>query len=205
MDVAPFDPTAYYRLSNDVTGSSRTLSLGLHDLPPPMLQMSPTGAYSSENWQFFYDSGIYFIRNYDYGADYQLGVANDRSVPELLSSSGELNMQWNLTHWGDGTWSLRNGYLNSLPLFAVSVNYADGHEIVPAMNLDESQAHWTTDINLSAGRVSNSEMLAAFPSIEVRFSSTSFFISCISALCIRCIDLVLIEKMRSHFPDLCVC
>jgi hypothetical protein len=36
--------------------------------------MTQWGAYSSENWQLFFDSSIYFIRNYDYGADWQLGV-----------------------------------------------------------------------------------------------------------------------------------
>jgi hypothetical protein len=74
MATSPFDLTAYYRLSNDATGAGLTLSLGLRSLPPPTLQMTPWGAYSSENWQLFFDSSIYFIRNYDYGADWQLGV-----------------------------------------------------------------------------------------------------------------------------------
>jgi hypothetical protein len=176
MATSPFDPTAYYRLSNDATGAGLTLSLGLRSLPPPTPQMTQWGAYSSENWQLFFDSGIYFIRNYDYGADWQLGVTEDNrsdSEPSLLNSSGALGMQWNLSQWGDGTWALRNELLGSLPLFAVSVAGADGDDTVPAMNLDQTAAHWTADINISAGRISDSAMLSALPSIQVKSSSSS--------------------------------
>jgi hypothetical protein len=174
MATSPFDLTAYYRLSNDATGAGLTLSLGLRSLPPPTLQMTPWGAYSSENWQLFFDSGIYFIRNYDYGADWQLGVTEDnRSVLRLLNSSGALGMRWNLSQWGDGTWALRNELLGSLPLFAVSVAGADGDDTVPAMNLDQTAAHWTADINISARRISDSAMLSALPSIQVKSSSSS--------------------------------
>jgi hypothetical protein len=82
-------------------------------------------------------------------------------------------MQWNLSQWGDGTWALRNELLGSLPLFAVSVAGADGDDTVPAMNLDQTAAHWTADINISAGRISDSAMLSALPSIQVKSSSFS--------------------------------
>jgi hypothetical protein len=170
MSTSPFDPTVYYRLSNNVPDEPLTLSLNLRTLPPSPLQMTPAGAYSSENWQLFEDSGLYFIRNYDFGSDYQLGVAeDDRSVPRMLNSSGALGMQWKLSPWGDGTWALRNGLLGDLSLFAVSLSGEYNDIAVPAMNLDQRSAHWTADINLSAGRVSGA-MLNPIPSVEVNLS-----------------------------------
>jgi hypothetical protein len=54
---------------------------------------TPPGSYSSENWQLFFQDGVYFIRNYDWGADWQLGVnSTDRSVPQMLEAAGLLGM-----------------------------------------------------------------------------------------------------------------
>jgi hypothetical protein len=190
MAATPFDPTAYYRFSNSATGADLTLSMGMtgyssgliNSYPPP-IKMTPLGAYSSENWQLFLDddSGIYFIRNYDYKAKYQLGIPNyDRSVPSLLSSSASLAMQWNISSWedGTGTWALRNGLLGTVPLFGVSVDAKYGN-IAPAMNPNQDDVHWTIDINIGAGRISG-PMLETFPSIEVRFPVFHLASYCVS-------------------------
>lgn len=175
MSASLFDSTAWYRLSNDFTGPSLTLSLGLKSWPPPTPQMTPAGAYSSENWQLFFDSGVYFIRNYDYRGSLQLGItADERSLPEMLSPSGALGMQWNLSQWNgnDGTWKVTNGLLGGegLVLGVADSGEFDGSTVL-AMNADPEGAHWTFDINVSAGRIT--DQLSAFASLEVT-KTTSF-------------------------------
>jgi hypothetical protein len=170
MATSFFDSTAWYRLSNDNTGENKTISLGYSSDTPAALNMTQAGSFSSENWQIFFQSGLYFIRNYDYGADWQLGVTdNDRSIPRMLPSSGLLGMEWNISQWQDGTWKFTNELLGNVLLFGVGAD-----STVPAMNANGRGAHWTVDINVSAGQISNAELLSAFPSLEVTFLDPVF-------------------------------
>lgn len=80
MTVAAFDPKASYRFFNAAYGANYTLSLGLPGATPSTPMLAEAGAYSSENWQFFLDAGVYFIRNYDWGAAYRLGITDQTAL-----------------------------------------------------------------------------------------------------------------------------
>jgi hypothetical protein len=139
MTTSFFDSKAWYRLSNDNNGANMSLSLGLSGDTPAAPNMDQAGAFSSENWQLFFQSGVYFLRNYDYGADWQLGVTqSDLSIPRMLRSSGVLGMQWAITQWPDGTLKLTNELLGGVPMFGVGAD-----STVPAMNANQKGAHCT--------------------------------------------------------------
>lgn len=116
-------------------------------------------SYSSENWQVFYQDNVYFLRNWDYGDEYQLGINlyAAPSQPRLLPTSGDLSQQWNMTLWPDGTRKLVNMAVGEFQYLGVS-NTSDG-VIVPAMNTAEQGSHWTFDINTSAGETSGQMQL----------------------------------------------
>lgn len=169
MSTSFFDSSQWYRLSNDRTGVNRTLSLGYYpdSATPGAPDMTVAGSYSSENWQLFFQSGLYFIRNYDWGADWQLGVtANERSIPTMLQAGGLLGMQWNVTEWSDGAFKLTNMLLGSnTPLFGVGSG-----STIPSMNENEQGAHWAMDINImnDGAKISDVALLQTLSSIEVR-------------------------------------
>lgn len=169
MSTSFFDPSQWYRLSNDRTGVNRTLSLGYYpdSATPGAPGMTVAGSYSSENWQLFFQSGLYFIRNYDWGADWQLGVtANELSIPTMLQAGGLLGMQWNVTEWSDGTFKLTNMLLGSnTPVFGVGAG-----STIPTMNENEQGAHWAMDINIMNGgeKITDVALLQTLSSIEVR-------------------------------------
>ena len=164
--TSPFNPTYYYRLSNSITGANLTLSLGnvtSQGSLPSSPQMGPIQTYSTENWQLFHDSGLYFIRSYAYGSSYQLGVnSSNVAVPQMLPTGPGLGMQWNLTKGLWSTYVFTNmlvGQGNTLDLTT------DNKSII--MNTDGTGSGWVIDINISAGRVTNPGMLSTFASTEV--------------------------------------
>ena len=69
--------------------------------------MTAAGTFSSsENWQFLYQESCdcTFIRNFDYGPLFQLGLTEaSRSEPKLLRSSEEIGQQWIFQTEGGGT------------------------------------------------------------------------------------------------------
>ncbi|KAL6249145.1 hypothetical protein RBB50_004208 [Rhinocladiella similis] len=157
-----FDSNSYYRLSSDRYPNGVHLSDGYNPDIPASLYLGTTG-YSSENWQIFFQEGIYFLRNYDYGAQYQLAIKTvTDSKPQLLPTSGDLTQQWNITVWPDGTRRLVNMAVGDFQYLGVSNNSAG--VIIPVINTAEDGSHWTFDINSSAGEVSE-EMAAPLSSI----------------------------------------
>ncbi|QDS74890.1 hypothetical protein FKW77_003680 [Venturia effusa] len=117
---------------------------------------------STENWQLFYQSGIYFIRNYQSGADLQLGLTeDDLTTPRLLIPSGDLGQQWTITARSDTTWRITNGLLSNVS----SLGIATGGATVPAMDTDDADGHWQIGINQSAGTIEDESMLSSVANV----------------------------------------
>ncbi|KAF1850818.1 uncharacterized protein K460DRAFT_391228 [Cucurbitaria berberidis CBS 394.84] len=170
--LSPFDPKSYYRFSN-AAYAGVTISTGYKHSSSSII-FTPSGSRSSENWQIFRQGERYFIRNYDYGAELQLGLtkASD-AVPRLLPRSGELGQQWNLDQNEDGSWRVTNALLGNISVLGVS-DAISSHEIAPAMNPspDESK-RWIVTVNLSAGQIWQPGMLNDVLSPEVPQSAAS--------------------------------
>ena len=165
MSSALNDPTVYYTLSSDSQGHDYHLHDAYNATAPNNLYLS-TASYSSDNWQAFYQDDVYFFRNYDYGADYQLGIDESvsRTQPQLLPASGALSQQWNMTLWSDGTRKITNMAIGEFQYLGVSMSTSNS--VIPVLNTDEKGSHWTFDINSSAGETTD-EMQAPIASIAV--------------------------------------
>lgn len=165
-----FGNQAYYRFQNNVN-SNLTMSSGLASAAPALTEASMTtlGSLSSENWQIFYSSGVYFIRNYDDGAGLQLGLTTTNGVvPEFLNSSGDLGQQWDFTQRSDGTWRITNILTGN----GTVLGLVDS-QTTPAMNTDDDNGHWDVTINASAGTITDSAMLAAVSNVQVSYAQRS--------------------------------
>ena len=140
------ESNAYYGLSSDRYGPSFLLGDGINPKAPGTLSLTQT-SLSSDNWQIFYQDPIYLIRNYDYGARYQLGITEESpTLPELLLASGDLTQQWNLTVWDDGTFRLANMWLGSTHILGIGGK----DEIpVPVMTAAQIGSHWSFGIDIS--------------------------------------------------------
>ena len=129
---------------------------------------------SSENWQFFFQKRClcYFIRNYDYGEKFQLGLARgSRSVPQIYPATGALEQQWKLEPFdeeGRGPWKLKNMLLGNGSVLTLN----EGNS-VPAMQSNEDGGDWDLPINPSAGNV-GSNWLIDVQDIEVRLVTAEF-------------------------------
>jgi len=183
MATSLFDSQAYYTFSNTQLSDS-TISCGENFDTKGAIKMTQQGSLSSENWQLWYQEGRYFVRNHDYGANWQLGVSQSSLyVPLLLPASGDLTQQWEVT-------SLPGGALVLTSLaFAKSNNLSDTSgqlilaiapqttNIVMETTQGQSGAQWLIDINESAGHASV-DMLKNLtdiqnPQIPVTTSTTS--------------------------------
>jgi hypothetical protein len=148
---SPFNAKNYYRFFNSIYPNN-TISAGLFYAVNGPINMTTSETFSStENWQIFYQSGLYFIRNYQAGAAIQLGLtADDLSVPRLLNSSGDLGQQWKLNQWSDGTWRMTNMLVSN----SSSLGIARGGATVPAMDSSDADGHWVccyfVDVLISA-------------------------------------------------------
>lgn len=162
--TSPFDSTRWYRFFNTAAGPNFTLSSGIsHDPNDPINMTTVSVSGSSENWQLFFQSGIYFIRNFDYNI-MQLGLsASDSSVPHLMYPAGDLGQQWTISQWPDGNWKIQNEMLGSLPILGLSPG-----NTIPAMDPSGTGSHWNISINPSAGQITESAMLSPLPNIAVR-------------------------------------
>jgi len=173
MSGSPFDPNRYYRL---LYTDNSTLSLGFKStLTPISPVIGHIRNYSSENWQIFYDDGVYFIRNYDYKSRYQLGVkADNQSTPLMMETGSGLGMQWNITRTGDGsgTWLLTNLLVG--PENVLGLSQSASKKQVVVMNTNPEEGKWKIGLTDGPGRAT-APMLSPFPSIEVRDYCFSVF------------------------------
>ncbi|KAF1841720.1 uncharacterized protein K460DRAFT_171952 [Cucurbitaria berberidis CBS 394.84] len=107
-----FDSKTFYTFSNPSL-TNYSLSAGIFLDTNGAINMTTSGAYSSENWQIYSQGGRYFIRNYDYGPEFQLGLtAQSRGIPMLYRRSGGLGQQWSIMKKDDG-WEFTNGLLGN--------------------------------------------------------------------------------------------
>ena len=162
MASSLFQWHGYYRISSDRHGAAFDLQAGVSDETDnaPIVVFLNNTSSTTENWQIFYQEPIYLIRNYNYGARYQLGITEESQVqPALLPTSGDLTQQWNITRWGDGgeTYRLTNMWLGSEQILSV----VDGHDDtpIPVMTTAQSGSHWTFAPNRSNATSSLSEDL----------------------------------------------
>lgn len=162
--ASDIDPNSFYTLRNELSPGN-TLSSGSYRDANGTVNMTVAFAYSSsENWQFYYQKGRYFIRNYDYGSDWQLGLSEEsRSVPTLMKRSGSLSQQWTLTR-EDGKTTLTNGLLGNGSWLALAEK-----NTVPGMQPSKTGAMWDIVLNYSAGKVQDQGMLVEISDIEVSF------------------------------------
>ena len=144
MSSPLLDSNAYYCISSDRYGPSYLLGDGINPNAPGTLSLNQT-SFSSNNWQIFYQDPIYLIRNYDYWARYQLGIAEESPTwPALQLASEDLTQQWNLTLWDDGTFRLANMWLGSTQILGI-----DGitGTPLPVMTTAQNGSHWSFSIN----------------------------------------------------------
>jgi hypothetical protein len=164
-DASAFSSEAYYRFFNNIYPNN-TMSSGLNGPAPSGTEVNMTqeAAFSSsENWQIFYSSGRYFIRNYNNAAQLQLGLTEDNTiVPQLLNSTGELGQQWDLTQRSDSTWRITNALTGNQTALGLAVS-----NTVPGMDTADSDGHWDVSINVSAGTISDESMLSDVQNVQV--------------------------------------
>lgn len=161
--ASAFDPNHFY-LIRPYLDTQHTVSSGQFRQADGNISVYTAAYSSSENWQFYYQAGVYFIRNYDY-ADYQLGLtADERSVPRLYPRSGALEQQWTLSRTGaDGrAWRFQNGMLGNGSWLGGS----DGPGR-PAMSPSATGADWDIVINESAGRPKGQNLFEDVEGFEV--------------------------------------
>lgn len=166
MSGSQFDPKRYYRIFNPASNSTLTLGLNATE-PPSPLELTPSGYFSTENWQLFYDTGVYYIRNHDYASQYQLGLSSsDQSTPSMMHTGSGLGMQWNITTVAgdDGVWEMKNLFIGQSNVLALGSGVLNAK--VPVMNTDPTDGKWIIGINPSASNVSDS-MVSPFPSPQV--------------------------------------
>ena len=140
-DAPSFDSKMFYTLRNP-NAPTGSLSSGIYTDTNGAINMTLDGSLSSENWQLFFQSGRYFIRNYDYGAKWQLGITEEsRSIPKLYERSGSVSQQWRLLKVGDG-WHLVNELWGEGTVFALPRGW-----LVPAMRSEMDGATWNITSN----------------------------------------------------------
>lgn len=143
-----FDSKGYYCLSNDKYPGN-WLSSGSQRNVNGEINMTTQLTLSSQNWQLYYQSGRYFIRNYDYLGDWQLGLdENEMSIPRLMRRSGALGQQWVLARDGD-QWTFANAMLGNRSWLAMM----EGNT-VPAMQPSPVGHKWVILTNPSAKQLS---------------------------------------------------
>nr|UZP47918.1 hypothetical protein [Cladonia uncialis subsp. uncialis] len=170
MSLPLTENNAYYSLSSDHYGPSFQLGDGHPNDPPGTLSLTQTG-YESNNWQIFYQDPIYLIRNYDYGAKYQLGIAEDSpTLPALLLASGDLTQQWNMTLWDDATFRLGNMWLGNEQVLGIG---GKDDTRIPVMTAAQNGSHWSFAINLSNLTSNLADDMLQSVSLQAAPSSTS--------------------------------
>jgi hypothetical protein len=161
-----FDPRAYYTIHNYDMIANKSLSSGHNKDANGSVNMTQEGTFSSsENWQFYFQQGRYFIRNYDYGSGWQLGLdQSSQSIPQLMRTSGALGQQWTLLKQDGGGWRLTNGLLGNDSALSLSLT-----NTVPAFNPNSGDkgSRWEILNNPSAGSPQDAAMLIDVAGFEV--------------------------------------
>jgi len=140
-DAPAFKPKEYYTIRNP-NSATNSLSAGFQMDTNGGIRMVSFNTTSSENWQLFFQSGRYFIRNWDYGARWQLGLTEEsRSIPKMYPRNGSLSQQWRISRSGDG-WRLVNELWGDGTVFAQPVGWE-----VPAMRSEMDGATWNITVN----------------------------------------------------------
>ncbi|KIM94625.1 hypothetical protein OIDMADRAFT_34638 [Oidiodendron maius Zn] len=178
MATSLFNSSSYYRFANTQLNDA-TISCGISFSTNGAIDMTQSGSLSSENWQLWYQDGRYFIRNHDYGAQWQLGVTEASPyVPLLLAASADLGQQWEVASLSGGSYTLTNllfatfnssGDIAAKSQLALSSN---GSNIFLETTEEQSGAQWTVDINTSAGAPS-ADMLKNLSDIQNPTTSTT--------------------------------
>ena len=154
---SPFDPKAFYIFSN-AASAGNTLSNGISW---SSVNMTKKGAYSSENWQVYYQQGRYFLRNYDFQTKSHYGLGSWRFPPGMEKASGSLGHQWTLTKEEDG-WILTNGLIGNNSYLAL----VEGNNI-PVMSTSKRGAVWQIEMNIPATTPKDPAMLLDVANFEV--------------------------------------
>lgn len=113
-----FDPHMFYRIRN-FNMPNYQLGSGIAADTYIPIELNIKGGLSSENWQLFYQAGRYFIRNRDYGPEYQLGLTDgDTGVPRLYRQNGTADQQWTVNQVVGG-YEMVNELVGSASPFAL--------------------------------------------------------------------------------------
>lgn len=140
-DSPDFDAQEFYtiKIPNNPGGG---LNAGNSKNTNGGVRLEQVSKTSSENWQLYFQSGRYFIRNYDYGPRYQLGVTEeDRLSPRLYRTSGSISQQWTL-HQVSGGWEMGNELWGTGARFALPPDSA-----TPSMRQETDGSPWNITIN----------------------------------------------------------
>ncbi|PGH21336.1 hypothetical protein AJ80_03387 [Polytolypa hystricis UAMH7299] len=147
-----FESGAWYLILNDKYKREKSLSIvPASAVPPRPIALNDYDIAATENWQFFFQDGVYFIRNFEYERDWQLGVTeDDKDLPRMLSSGSGLGMQWNITGWEgeNGRYKIENMLRRDDRVFGLDENDDDAPK--PTMTEEDEDAHWVIEINHSA-------------------------------------------------------
>jgi hypothetical protein len=162
MSGLPFSSKNYYRFTNNVSPNNSMSTGQTYEVLTPV-NVTTLGSASSENWQLYSQAGLYFIRNYNGGAQLQLGVTKDSLiVPRMLPRAGDLGQQWLISRREDGSWRLANGLVGNGSSLSLSVG-----NTIPGMDPSEAYGHWEISVNLSAGDITDQQMLTDVDNVEV--------------------------------------
>ncbi|KAN0074108.1 hypothetical protein V8E54_008045 [Elaphomyces granulatus] len=155
-----FNPICYYRFFNG-DNKYMTLSSGQSRYSLGAINMTVIAWSSSENWQLYNQSGRVLIRNYDFGAGFQLGISDDSlSKPRIMVESGDLGQQWIFSQLSDGSWQITNELLGD----NAYLQLPDG-DAVPIMSNNKTGTHWFVEINNTVN-VTDAAMLSDVANLE---------------------------------------
>lgn len=156
-----FQENVWYRLININYMDNCTLSSGVGQNTNGTLEINDLGTYSSsENWQFYFQDGRYFLRNYDYRNEWQLGFNGSRPTPQLMPIAEDAAQQWLLEKREDETFIIKNEGMGENMIFGLAIQNP-----IPQMTTNSDLAAWLIDPNLSAGDVPE-EMLQSVRVVE---------------------------------------
>lgn len=148
QDNVYFDPLNFYTMFNSrySTIDFRTDS----DKEPGKL--SSYNTTDAENWQFFFQDGFYYIRNFRWGPSMQLGLTtSNKEVPQMYPRVSDSGQQWRIREVEPRSESMRfkwfvmtNEMLGDAANFSVPAN-----EFTPGMHNDIGAGElWNITINL---------------------------------------------------------
>jgi len=146
-----------------------TLSSGQNRYSLGNVNMTTIAWSSSENWQLYPQSGRIFIRNYDFGSGFQLGISDDSlSTPRLMIKSGGLGQQWIFSQLSDSSWQITNELLGGNVYLQLP---AGGTGPIMSTN-NQTGTHWVVEDNETVN-VTDTTMLTNVANLETSNSSTT--------------------------------